>query len=194
MTRSRLRLILWASMLAVGFLSGRPARAAELPPGKQAIFLARVIAYDGNLKERAGAAVNIAILAKKGDKESEKMADLLVKAFTPLETATLLGLPVQISRLSFVGRDGLDKAVREGGIDTLYVCSGLDANLADIKAVARARKALTVASQEAQLKLGLSLGVFDLDGRNTIIVNLEANREEGVAFGPELLRLATVVR
>ena len=101
---------------------------------------------------------------------------------------------MQISRLSFVGRDGLDKAVREGGIDTLYVCSGLDANLADIKAVARARKALTMASQEAHLKLGLSLGVFDLDGRNTIIVNLEANREEGVAFGPELLRLATVVR
>jgi len=194
MTRSRLRLILWASMLAVVFLPGRPARATELPPGKQAIFLARVIAYDANLKERAGAAVNIAVLAKKGDKESEKMADLLVKAFTPIETATLLGLPVRISRLSFVGRDGLDKAVREGGIDTLYVCSGLDANLADIKAVARARKALTMASQEAHLKLGLSLGVFDLDGRNTIIVNLEANREEGVAFGPELLRLATVVR
>jgi hypothetical protein len=189
-----LRLILWASVLAVSLLPGRPARATELPPGKQAIFLARVIAYDANLKERAGAAVNIAVLAKKGDKESEKMADLLVKAFTPLETATLLGLPVRISRLYFSGRDALDRAVREGGIDTIYVCGGLDANLADIKAVARARKALTMASQEAHLKLGLSLGVFDIGGRNTIIVNLEANREEGAAFGPELLRLATVVR
>jgi hypothetical protein len=74
------------------------------------------------------------------------------------------------------------------------VCSALDASLADIKAVARMRKVLTVGSQEAQLKLGLSLGVFDIDGKNTIIVNLEANREEGVAFSPELLRLATVVR
>jgi hypothetical protein len=194
MTRSRPHSILWASVLAAAFLSFRPALATELPAAKQAIFLARVIAYDANLKERAGAAVNIAILAKKGDKESEKMADLLVKAFTPLETATLLGLPVRVGRLGFSGREALDRAVREGGIDTLYVCGGLDANLADIRTVARARKVLTLASDEAQLKQGLSLGVFAIGGRNTIVVNLEANREEGVAFGPELLRLATVVR
>jgi hypothetical protein len=138
--------------------------------------------------------VNISVLARKGDGDSEKMADTLVKAFIPLEMATLLGLPVRISRLFFSGREALDRAVRDGGIDTLYVCSGLDGNLADIKAVARARKVLTMASQEAHLKLGLSLGVFDVKGRNTIIVNLEANREEGIAFRPELLRLATVVR
>jgi len=194
MTRSHVRVLAWASVLAAVSLWFRPGLTMELPPGKQAIFLARVIAYDANLKQRAGTAVNIAVLTKKGDKESENMADLLVKAFTPLETATLLGLPVRVGRLSFGGREALDRAVREGGIDTLYVCSGLDANLADIKSVARARKVLTVASQAVHLKQGLSLGVFDIDGRNTIVVNLEANREEGVAFGPELLRLATVVR
>jgi hypothetical protein len=194
MRRSRFRLILPASVLLAALVPCRHALEADLPPGKQAIFLARVIAYDANLKERAGAAVNIAVLAKKGDKESEKMAEFLVKAFTPLESARLLGLPVKISRLYFGGRDTLDRAVVEGGIDALYVCSGLDASLADIKAVARSRKVLTVGSQEAHLKLGLSLGVFYIDGKNTIIVNLEANREEGVAFGPELLRLATVVR
>jgi hypothetical protein len=194
MSRSRIVLVVQASALAVALLSLRSGGAAELAPGKQAIFLARAIAYDANLKDRAGDAVNIGVLAKKGDKESEKMADLLVKAFTPLEAATLLGLPVRISRLSFTSREALERAVRDGGIDTLYVCSGLQSSLADIKAVARARKALTMASQADQLKLGLSLGVFEVDGRNTIIVNLEANREEGVAFGPELLRLATVVR
>ena len=84
--------------------------------------------------------------------------------------------------------------MRETGVDTVYVCSGLDGSLADIKAVTRNRKVLTMASQEGHLQAGLSLGVFEINGRNTIIVNLEANREEGVAFGPELLRLATVVR
>lgn len=193
MIRRQLAWVLWAIALVVA-PSWSLAAAAELPAGKQAIFLARVIAYDANLKDRAGGAVNIAVLARRGDRESEKMADVLVKAFTPLETATLLGLPVRVSRIYFAGREALDRAVREGGIDTLYVCSGLDGNLSDIKAVARARKALTMASQAAHLKQGLSLGVFEVDGRNTIIVNLEANREEGVAFGPELLRLATVVR
>jgi hypothetical protein len=165
-----------------------------LAPGKQAIFLARVIAYDGNLKGRAGPAVNIAVLAKKGDKDSEAMSEAIVKAFAPLESATLLGLPVKVVRVFFAGREALDRAVRDGGIDTLYVCSGLDANLSEIKNVSRQRKVLTVGSHEGYLKLGLSLGVFDIGGKNTILVNLDASREEGVAFGPELLRLAMVVR
>jgi hypothetical protein len=194
MRRLCLRLAMPASMLLAAVLPCRRAVEAELPPAKQAIFLARVIAYDANLKKRAGAAVNIGVLAKKGDKDSEHVAELMVKALTPLESATLLGLPVRISRLYFSTRDALDRTVRDGGVDTLYVCNGLDANLADVKAVARARRVLTVGNQEIHLKQGLSLGVFDIDGKNTIIINLEASREEGVAFGPELLRLATVVR
>jgi hypothetical protein len=192
--RRRPSLALVAGLLAAVLLPYRPAVAGDLPPGKQAIFLARIIAYDANLKSRVGAAVNIGVLARKGDRESERMADQLVKSWKSLETATVLGLPVRASRLWFTGREALDRAVKDGEIDTLYVCSGLDGSLADIKAVARARKVLTMASQESHLKLGLSLGVFEIDGRNTIVVNLEANREEGVAFGPELLRLATVVR
>jgi hypothetical protein len=178
----------------VALLGCNPCHAAELPAAKQAIFLARVIAYDANLKSRAGSTVNIAILAKKGDGESEKMADAVMKAFAPLEAAIVLGLPVKISRASFTSRDALDRSIREAGIDTLYVCSGLDGNLGDIKAVARARKVLTMASQEGHLKQGLSLGVFSIDGKNTILVNLDASREEGVVFGFELLRLVTVVR
>jgi hypothetical protein len=168
--------------------------AEELPAGKQAVFLARIIAYDGNLKERAAGAVNIGILSRKGDKASEQMAESIIKAFAPLELATLAGLPVKLTKISFVGHDLLDKAVHDEHINTIYVCEGLDANLSDITGVARSRKALTIASQQAHLKLGLSLGVFEVEGKNTILVNLEASREEGVAFGPELLRLATVVR
>lgn len=167
---------------------------AELPPGKQVVFLARIIAYDANLKERAAGTVNIAILSKHGDMASEQSAESILAAFTPLGSTTLAGVPVKITKVSFVGREALDKSVRDEKIDTLYVCSGLDGNLGDITSVSRARKVLTIASQAAHLKLGLSLGVFDVDGKNTILVNLESSREEGVAFGPDLLRLATVVR
>ena len=175
-------------------LLGRISSGGDLPPGKQAVFLVRVIAYDANLRSRAGPSVNIAVLAKKGDKESEQMSESILKAFSPLESATLLGLSVKVVRIYFAGREGLERAVREGGIDTFYVCRGLDANLTEIESVSRQRKVLTVASQEGHLKLGLSLGVFEVGGKNTILVNLDASREEGVAFGPELLRLATVVR
>ena len=170
----------WVVVIFVLFAGGLGV-GAELPAAKQAVFLARIIAYDGNLKERAAGTVTIGILSR-------------VKAFGPLESATLAGLPVKLTKVSFVGRDVLDKAVRDEHINTIYVCEGLDANLSDITSVARSRKALTIASQQGHLKHGLSLGVFDVDGKNTILVNLDASREEGVAFGPELLRLATVVR
>ena len=183
-----------ASVVLATLLLSRVAPGADLPPVKQAIFLARIIAYDANLKGRAGSTVNIGILAKKGDKESERMSEAILKAFTPLESATLLGLPVKVARLYFTGRESLDRAVRDEGIDTLYICSGLDASLAEVKSVTRTRKVMTVGSQEGHLKLGLSLGIFEIDGKNTILVNLDASREEGVSFGPELLRLATVVR
>jgi len=194
MTSVRLRWPALVSVTLAVLLLARSSKGGDLPPGKQAVFLARVIAYDANLATRAGPAVNIAILAKKGDKDSETMSDAITKAFSPLESATLVGLPVKVFRIFFAGREALERAIRDGGIDTLYVCSGLDGNLNDIKTVSRQRKVLTVASQEGHLKLGLSLGVFEIAGKNTILVNLDASREEGIAFGPELLRLATVVR
>lgn len=193
-TNPGLRTLRVLAVLCGGFFLCRPCVAGELPAVKQGIFLARVIAYDANLKARAGPAVNIAVLAKKGDAESERAADAVMRAFSPLEAATVLGLPVKISRLGFTGREALDMSIREGGIDTLYVCGGLEAHLADIAAIARARKVLTMASREAHLKQGLALGVFLVDDKNTIMVNIEASRQEGVAFGPELLRLVTVVR
>jgi len=174
--------------------TGSNSSAAGLPPGKQAVFLARVIAYDSNLKDRVGPVVNIAILALKTDKESERMSEDVYRAFRPLESSTLSGLPVQVSRAFFSGEDALEQVIRQGGIDTIYVCSGLDGSLAAIKRVAHKLSVLTIGSDEAQVNLGLSLGVFEMDGKNSIIVNLDASREEGVTFGPELLRLATVIR
>jgi hypothetical protein len=194
MHRQRTRRLALAMVLLGGLALGYESEAGPLPPGKQAVFLARVIAYDGNLKARAGGAINIGILVKKGDRASETMSNGMANAFAALGSATILGLPVKVSRIYFSGRDALDGAVKDEGIDTFYVCSGLDSNLTDIKSVARSRKVMTVASSESQLPLGISLGVFIVDGKNIIYVNLEASREEGISFGPELLRLASVLR
>jgi hypothetical protein len=182
------------ALVLAGLAFGFNADAGEMPPQKQAVFLARMIAFDGNLKTRAGEVINIGILVKKGDSGSENMADDMVKAVAGLGATTILGLPIKVRRLDFSGRVALEHAIKDEGIDTLYVCSGLDANLADIKSVARARKVMTVASSESQIRVGISLGVFIVDGKNTIYVNLEASREEGLSFGPEFLRLVTVLK
>jgi hypothetical protein len=183
-----------ATVLVGALLFAQTIHGGDLPAAKQALFLARAVAYDTNLKSRVGSSVDIAVIAQRGDKASEAMAEAIFKAFTTLESARLLGLPVRVSQVVYAGKEALSRRVRAEGIDTFYLCSGLDGSLADIKEVARAQKVMSLASSPAQLRMGVSLGVFEIEGKNTILVNLEANREEGVAFAPDLLRLATVVK
>ena len=58
----------------------------------------------------------------------------------------------------------------------------------------RRLKVITMASRQDYVQRGLSLGVFAIDGKPTILVNLAASKAEGAAFGSDLLRLAKVIR
>jgi hypothetical protein len=104
------------------------------------------------------------------------------------------GLPIVVSRLAYSGAEALTKSIDASGIDMLYACEGLDAEIYAIAGVAHQRKVLTVASSAEQVRKGFSLGVFQVKSRTTILLNLKASRLEGVAFAADLLRLATVIR
>jgi hypothetical protein len=172
------------------------AEASEdgVPPSRLVVIIMRALAYDGNLKVRAGDTINIGVLHKRGHSGSEKMARTMLKAFGALAATPVAGLPIAVSRLSYAGSDSLGKAVAASGIDILFICEGLVAEVAPIAEVTRRMKVLTVASQQEQVHKGLSLGVFQIDGRTTILLNLPSSRREGVAFAADLLRLAVVIR
>jgi hypothetical protein len=88
----------------------------------------------------------------------------------------------------------LGKSIADAGIDMLYVCDGLGAERGAITEVTHRMKVLSVGKERQQVHQGLSLGVFQVDGRTTIVLNLQASRQEGVAFAADLLRLASVIR
>jgi len=161
---------------------------------RQVVILMRALAYDGNLKSRAGETVNIAILRKKGHAASETMADLMAKAFGALEVSQVSGLPIVVSRLTYTGEEGLRKAIAGSGIDFVYVCEGLDSDLDSIERVTRQLKAMSVGSSQAQVEKGLTIGVFQIEDKCTILLNLSASRLEGISFAADLLRLAKVIR
>ena len=52
---------------------------------------------------------------------------------------------------------------------------------------------ITMGSREQYLVQGLSLGVFVIAGRNVMELNLQASREEGVAFSTEMVGLARII-
>ena len=166
----------------------------SVPASRQVVILMRALAYDGNLKSRAGNAVNIAILDKKGNAASENMASAMTLAFRALETSQVSGLPIVVSRLDYVGEKALRKAIADTGIDFMYVCDGLDTPLDDIERITRQMKVLSAGSKQEQVEKGLSIGVFPIETKSTIVLNLSASQQEGVSFAADLLRMAKVVR
>jgi hypothetical protein len=166
----------------------------EIPASRQAVIVMRALAYDANLKARANETIDIAVVHRKGHPESERMAAAMVKAFGALEATQVAGLLIRVSPLPFAGSDAFKKSISARGIDVVYVCPGLEWELVAITEVTRQMKALSVGSAQAQVEKGLSLGVFEVDGKCTILLNLPASRLEGAAFATDLLRLAKVIR
>jgi len=122
------------------------------------------------------------------------MANAMTKAFGALESTQVSGLPIVVSRVPYAGEQDLTKTLASGGIDVVYTCEGLDDQLDVIKRVTHQMKILSVGSKQAQVENGLSIGVFEIESKCTILLNLQASRQEGVAFSADLLRLARIIR
>jgi len=77
----------------------------------------------------------------------------------------------------------------------LVVCDGVldDIALADLAALTRARKVLTLSTREAEVVKGLAVGVVHGSSRDEIVINLPAATAEGVKFDAGLLQLARSV-
>jgi hypothetical protein len=191
MLSSRLVLALLVTLFARAATSDEAA--SSLPPAKQATILLRALAYDTNLRARSGGIVNVAVLRKTGDSRSEAMAIAVTEAFKALESASVAGLPMKVATLSPGDMKLLDQAIANEGIDTIYVCDGLESEIPAIKTITRRRKVITMGSREQYLTQGLSLGVFALGGRNALELNLQASREEGAAFSTEIVGMARII-
>jgi hypothetical protein len=184
------------AVVAIAALLGATprARAEDVPASRQVLIVLRALAYDGNLKTRAGETINIAVMHKKGNSASEQSANAISHAFKTLQSTLVAGLPIDITPLAYAGPDSLKKALLGSGIDLLYVCEGFESEIDAIKEITRDASVLTVGTRQSYVEKGLSFGVFELDGKNTILLNLPSSRYEGAAFASDLLRLAKVLR
>jgi hypothetical protein len=158
------------------------------------LILTRALAYDGNLKTRAGADLLIAVVGKPGHPASEELAGTMGKAFRSLANVKVQGLAVRATQVAYKDPATLAATLEREGVDALYVCPGLDAELMSIFEATRKLKIVTMASRQDYVQRGLSLGVFAIEGKPTIVVNLAASKLENAAFGSDLLRLAKVIR
>ena len=166
----------------------------EVPADRQVLILSRALSYDSELKTRAGRDLQVGVLSKPGHTASEAMATAMLKAFRVILNVKVQGLTLGVRALSYTTPAALAAAVIAQGIDVIYVCAGLDQDLPAIVEVTRKRHIVSLASNEAQVTRGLALGVFAVESRPTIVVNLVAARNEGASFSSELLRVAKVIK
>jgi hypothetical protein len=189
---------LTAALVALAW-SGRAPAAPPSPPAgvpveRQVLILTRALAYDENLAQRAGDEFVVAVLSRAASAGADPTADAATTAFKNMAGVKIHGLPVRAIHLSYSGASTLAAAIDGEGIDALYLCPGVDGDVTAVLEVSRRKKVITMASKEQQVNKGAALGVFNVDNKPTIFVNLPGSKAEGAAFTSDLLRLAKVIR
>lgn len=186
-----MRGLCWTLVVVVaGLAASDVARAEDVAGSKQAAIITRALAYDRNMKDRAGDAVVVGVLVKAGAEDNAKE---MIDAFKGLEKFAVHGLPFRVVRLDYSNPQALRDAVKDQGIDALYVTAALEGEVENVSWVTRERKVITIGSKPSQVQKGLTLGVFIVDGKQQILINVGASKQEGAAFSSDLIRLAKVI-
>jgi len=172
----------------------RPARAEDLPPRSHALLLLRVMAYDRNVRQRAGSTLTVVLLSQPGDRGSEERTSALREAFESVAREVVVeGLPVRVKVLPYRGIAALEEELDSLHPTLLLLDPELAPALPDVVHLTR-RRGVTTAGTRAMALGGAAVGVAARAGRATLYVNLAGARAEGASFDPALLDLCEVIR
>ncbi|HMG20285.1 MAG TPA: YfiR family protein [Kofleriaceae bacterium] len=162
------------------------ARAGD-DADRRALVLLRVLSYDRNVASRAGDRVTILVVY---DEPAVAERDRWLAALAGVGKITVADRAIEARTHAFRDAGRLEAAVREAHPAAIVVCGGLGRGLPELRAAARAHKAMTFTTREAEVEAGFSVGLVAGERRDVIAINLEAARAEGVQFEAGLLRIA----
>jgi hypothetical protein len=177
-----------------------PLRKSEAQVGGreaslQAAMIFKILPYDRKLAERAGKAINIAILYKEGDSDSETAQKQLIESLNDLASkSNIKNLPVKTFGFAYTTPTKLQEELAKSGAGVVYVSSGLGDALSAISKVTQARSILSFTALESFVKDGISIGVVRRETKAAILVNLSSARAEGADLDSNFLKIAEVMR
>lgn len=185
----RTLVVLCSVLCSVLHVSAAQAGEPDVPPERAATILARALAYDRGLEARAGEAVSVGIVRRGGDPR----CDAIAVGFRALEKSKMLGRPFRVLELPYADGSSLDGAAA-AGVDALYICPGLDAELPAITAASRKMRIVTLSVGAAYVAKGVSIGLVMDETKPKLLINAGASKSEGAQFASELLQLAKVIK
>ncbi|HEY1099866.1 MAG TPA: YfiR/HmsC family protein [Myxococcota bacterium] len=167
---------------------------ASVPSDRQAAILARALAYDRELKTRAGATVDIAVVAPATDVSAQQRAHQQAAGFVALGDLKIAGLPLRVHELPLTTVDALAATMKQKGVDAVFVVGLNTDQLKALLAECARLKAVSMGGSRALVDIGVALGVEAVGDKPTIFVNIPAADSEGASFAANLLRVAVVVK
>jgi len=169
------------------------AQEIEVPANVQFALLQKILAFDRNLKERAGDEIVIGILYQSNFRSSLNFKDELAAVIKKSTVEQLLNLPIRYVAIEVVGNINLGEQAVKHNVDIFYVAPLRAVEMKTITAVSRARKILTFTGVPAYVEIGISVGIGIKGDNPRIIVNLPAAKAEGAEFNAQLLKLAKII-
>jgi hypothetical protein len=165
-----------------------------VPPDIQTPILLKIISYDNALKEKCSGTLHIGILYIQDGGESEEMKDNVIRALNKFKNVTVQGLAFDYRVIQILDKEPLNESSDLMDCQILYICSGLDARIAELSAFARHHGKTTITGIESYVRSGLSIGVVLREDKPKILINLEATKAEGVMLDSRVLQLAEIIK
>jgi hypothetical protein len=187
----RRTLILAALLIAVGQTA---SAAADATDDRRALVMLRALAYDNHLDRRVGDEIHIVIVYPVGE-DGAAESRRWTQAFAKVRKLKVEGRPVIVTAHAFETAKQLGRTLHDEHAAALVSCDGLGKAIAtpELASVTRANSVLSFSTRESDVAQGLAVGIVPGDGRDEIVVNLEAAAAEGVKFDAGLLQLARKV-
>ena len=188
-----LRPVILASLLALAVPAA--AQTMPMPVDIQLPLFLKILTYDRSFQYKARTAITIGIVYLPGDPASVKAKDDMVANMGRLSDRTIKNLPIRHVVLEFKDVPSLDKAVKAGRVNVLYVAPGMGEQLAAIMKMSRTYAITTATGVPEFVQRGIAVGIgMKADKKPDILINLPSSRSEGSEFDASLLRIATVVK
>ena len=183
-----------AAFIALALGPG-PSRAAEevtVPPRVQAQLLAAVASFQTNVNLGADGAVQIMVLTKEGDAESDRIAHQLTAALG--EMKKIMRRPHREAIEPFRGGAALAAACHDRGISIVYVAPGLGAALPEIAQSLRGSAVLTSGAVPSFVTHGVVLGFDLVSGRAEMLFNPTQMRALNTHFPASIFQLMRITQ
>jgi hypothetical protein len=153
--------------------------------------LAKLAAYDRNMRARSGDRVRVGVLINASDTDSARVGKEMSHALA--EIPDIAGLPHDELSMVYTNAEALAQACATQRLAVLYVSPGFDAEAAKISQALRGADVLTVSAVSRYVAKGIVVGFDAVGGQPRMLVNLQQARAQHVDFQSTVLKLMKVV-